>query len=354
MVQNKVITINGRQYDAVTGLPIRKDMPATKAAAKPPAASTTKPSAQKVAAKTETAKPRASVGVKAVHGSTLQRSTTLRRRATKKPETSKPTLKPSSRGRSMDIAKSPKVAKFAPHPVVKPVAAKAVSTSGATKTASKAKPDKAPQAHYVAQKVIKKQEEKLLAKKNAAKPAPKPSAKQVKDEAIAKALATPKKKAAKNRKISPWKKVVVYIVLTVAIIFGVSYAVYTFIPSVSVSWAASQAGVKASYPSYVPDGFKLDQPVTYSEGEVLLRFASNSNDDNYTIRQSKSSWDSAAVLDNTVKPKAGDNYITTQERGLTIYVYENFSSWVNAGVLYTIESNSQLSNEQIRRIATSL
>ena len=98
----------------------------------------------------------------------------------------------------------------------------------------------------------------------------------------------------------------------------------------------------------------MSQPVTFSDGEVTLRFTSNSGPGEYTIVQSRSSWDSSAVLDNVVKKSAGDNYVTTQERGLTIYSYENNATWVNGGILYTIESDAPLSGEQIRHIATSL
>jgi hypothetical protein len=60
------------------------------------------------------------------------------------------------------------------------------------------------------------------------------------------------------------------------------------------------------------------------------------------------------VLDNYVKEKAGDNYITYNERGLTIYTYNSNAAWVNNGVLYTIDGDAPLSSDQIRRIATSL
>ena len=121
-----------------------------------------------------------------------------------------------------------------------------------------------------------------------------------------------------------------------------------------MSIAAAQAGIEASYPEYTPDGFSLSQPVTYSEGEVDLKFTSNSNDHYYTVSQARSSWDSSAVLDKVITPAAGANYVTTKERGLTIYTYDMSAAWVNGGILYQIDSNAPLSGDQIRRIATSL
>lgn len=60
------------------------------------------------------------------------------------------------------------------------------------------------------------------------------------------------------------------------------------------------------------------------------------------------------MLDNVVRPASGDNYIITQERGLTMYAFDGNAAWVNGGILYTIESDAALSGDQIRRIATSL
>lgn len=132
------------------------------------------------------------------------------------------------------------------------------------------------------------------------------------------------------------------------------YFTYLNMPSLSVRVAAAQAGVNASYPSYHPDGYSLNGPVAYTQGQVNMKFASNSGPQNFTVTQSKTSWDSSAVLDNYIKEKAGDNYITYDEHGLTIYTYGGNAAWVNGGVLYTITGDAPLSGDQIRHIATSM
>jgi len=125
-------------------------------------------------------------------------------------------------------------------------------------------------------------------------------------------------------------------------------------PSWSVHVAAGQAGIDATYPEYRPDGYSLDGPVTYNDGQVTIDFAANTGSSKFSLKQSKSSLDSSAVLDSIVHKKVGDKYITNQERGLTIYTYDGNATWVNAGILYSIDGNAPLSSEQIRRIATSL
>lgn len=322
MPTNKTIMINGRVYDAVTGLPVKSPKPAPKVAATP-----VKP----------VVKPKAaSVSAAIVHART-QRSQTLQRRIVKKPAAN---LKPQT-GRLMDVARSPRVSRFAPHPITKPVA------SAPAKAMTKDTPDKQPQVHPLA--------ERALARTAPLKGKP-TTAKEVKEAAIEKALAATRPKPVKKRHLATWKKRLLIAAACVAVLIGAGFAVYYLVPSISVGLAATQAGVKASYPKYVPDGYHLSHPVTYSDGEVVLTFRSNSNDNDYTITQTRSSWDSTAVLDNVVRKDSGENYATTKERGLTIYFYANNrdAAWVNGGVLYVIHSNASLSGDQIRRIATSL
>lgn len=342
MSPNKTITINGRRYDAVTGLPVATGS-APKPAAKPVAKPIVKP-----AVKPAVAKKPAPATTRTAHASTdvhsnVQRSQTLHRRATKKPAVpAKPITRRPSVGRHMDFAKNPNVAKFAKHPVTKPPVAR---------TAATASPDKPVIVHPTAKKAIEKTEARKTALQAAQKPL---TSKEVKDAAIASALSAPKPIAAKKKASNKWVKPVVIIASIILALSLIIFAVYKFIPSISVSLASAQAGIEATYPEYTPDGFALSQPVTYSDGEVDLRFTSNSNDTYYTIKQSRSSWDSTAVLDNVVQPAAGESYKTTKERGLTIYTYENSAAWANNGILYQISSNAPISDEQIRRIATSL
>ena len=132
------------------------------------------------------------------------------------------------------------------------------------------------------------------------------------------------------------------------------YFTYLNMPSISTRVAAAQAGINAEYPGYHPTGYSLNGPVAYNQGNVSMKFAANASPQSYTLVQSRSGWDSSAVLDNYVMPKAGDQYSTTTSNGLTIYTFGSNAAWVNGGILYTIDGNAPLSSDQIQRIATSL
>lgn len=321
MQANKTVEINGRLYDAVTGLPI----------------DTTSKTKEKIVSPATVRKRAAEVAAATVHAQP-QKSKTLYRRISKKPAAVAKRPQP---GRHMDISRSTSVTKFAPHPVA--AAIKKEST-----------PDIAPKAHPVAARASARTAASVTKSVASTPVAASKTSKQTKDDAIAKALATPTAKPAKEKRSFHWsRKFTIITGIFVVLIVG-AYLTYVNIPGISVGFAASQAGIDATYPQYKPDGYHLKQPVTYSDGTVTLKFKSNSNDSQYSIVQTRSSWDSSAVLNNVVKKAAGDNYVTTQESGLTIYSYDDNATWVNGGILYTIESNAPLSGEQIRHIATSL
>lgn len=132
------------------------------------------------------------------------------------------------------------------------------------------------------------------------------------------------------------------------------YFSYISMPNLSVRVAAAQAGIDASYPSYRPDGYRLNGPVSYADGEVSLKFAANAGPQNFTITQARTTWDSSAIQENIVTPKWGSDYTSYAENGLTIYTHDNQAVWVNGGIRYSIEGDAPLSAAQIRNIATSM
>ena len=316
MQANKTVEINGRLYDAVTGLPIKS---AGKTTEKP-----VSPAAVK--------KRAAEVGSSSIH-TQPQRSKTLLRRITKKPNSG--VNKRPQPGRHMDFARSSKITKFAAHPVAP------------TKLVI-ATPMSAHKPHPLALRAAAKVAKPVITVAAALTP------KQIKDTAIIKALSGPVPKPTKVKRTFVFSRRFTIISALVTVLIVGAYLTYVNLPSLSVGFAASQAGIKATYPKYKPDGFSLGQPVTFSDGQVSLNFNSNSGSGFYTITQTRSSWDSSAVLNNVVKKAAGDNYVTTQEQGLTIYSYDTSATWVNGGIQYLIASSAPLSGDQIRHIATSL
>lgn len=335
MSEKQTVTVNGRHYDAHSGLAIdltQVQKPQGSAAAPAPA--------------------KRAVAAANVH-STTQRSHTLNRKLTKRPGAPTPATpkaheiikRSASRAHQpLHTAKSQHITKFAPHPSApKPVTGTRVMDIG-------------PATHPHVAKAH------AISKAKAEPPLPpkapeRPSAQHIKQAAISAAVSQTTKHVDSPARPSILKRHprrMSIVTASIALVLLGGYLTYINMPSLSVRVAAAQAGIDASYPSYQPDGYSLSGMIGYAQGKVSMKFASNGGPHSFTINETKSGWDSAAVLDNYVTPRAGASYIPYTEHGLTIYTYGNNAAWVNGGILYTIEGDAPLSSEQIRHIATSL
>ena len=137
------------------------------------------------------------------------------------------------------------------------------------------------------------------------------------------------------------------------LLIGGFYA-YQNVPRLAMRVASSRAGIKANLPAYNPAGFSFNGPVQYSSGQVVVDYKSNIDDREYTLTQQNTAWSSDALLSNFLVNN-GKQYQTYQDRGRTIYIYDNNNAtWVDGGIWYQIEGHSQLSSDQLVRIASSM
>lgn len=149
------------------------------------------------------------------------------------------------------------------------------------------------------------------------------------------------------------KRFALAFVCAVVCVIAVTYVVGTNIPDISVRVAAMQTGVEASYPSYIPRDYSL-KGISSESGKITINFEGPEHS-SFTLTEEKSSWDSTTLLRNYVEPTWKDNYTSTHEQGITIYISGSNAAWVNGGVLYKINSTSaSLTNKQLRNIVTSM
>ena len=124
--------------------------------------------------------------------------------------------------------------------------------------------------------------------------------------------------------------------------------------TLTVKAAGKKAGIQASLPGYVPSSYSLSGPIAYSAGVVSLQFKSPSVPGALTITQTKSDWNSAALLQLYVNNRS-TSYVSVENQGLTIYLYNgNQVAFVNKGIKYDIVGDTHLSRDQVLKIAESL
>ena len=198
------------------------------------------------------------------------------------------------------------------------------------------------------------------------------SAKELKDQAIQKALASAEQietkeeqqmqtqsKKVKTKKVGGkmhfgFGRVMLATACAALAVFAIAYFVNLNMPDISLKVAAMQTGMDPAYPNYVPRDYSISS-ITSEEGKITMKFVNHSNDDSFTLTEEKSTWDSNALASNYVKDEYGENYTSVREQGLTIYVSGSDAAWVNGGIVYKIKTTSgALTNKQIRSIAVSL
>lgn len=149
------------------------------------------------------------------------------------------------------------------------------------------------------------------------------------------------------------RTIVVSMTVLAGLVFGGLYA-YQNVPKLAMRVAASRAGFNATLPDYNPSGFSFNGPVQYAEGQVTIGYKSNTDDRQYRLTQKTTDWTSESLLNNYII-SAEKSYQTYQDNGRTIYIYDdNNATWVSGGVWYQIEGDSELTTDQLVRIASSL
>ena len=200
--------------------------------------------------------------------------------------------------------------------------------------------------------------------KNTKKPAvEKVSAKELKDQAIQKALASAEtmnaEKSNKTKKSGVkvhfgFGKVMLALSCAAAAVFAIVYFVNLSMPDISLQVAAMQTGIDLSYPNYIPRDYSVSS-ITSEDNKVTMEFNNSTSGGSFNLTEEKSSWDTNALLSNFVKEEYGENYTIVREQGLTIYISGSDAAWVNGGIVYKIKTLSgTLTNKQIRSIAVSL
>lgn len=125
--------------------------------------------------------------------------------------------------------------------------------------------------------------------------------------------------------------------------------------NLSIRTASQRAGIVASLPHYTPSNYKLNGPISYGTGFVSFNLK-NTKETNKSIAviQRKSDWNSASLLELYVSPKSKD-YVAVESQGLKIYLYgDGQATWVNKGLQYVVQANSNLNRDQIVKMAQSL
>lgn len=325
MSAKHTISINGRAYDAITGLPVDGTID------EPKQAPTVMHTHEALHADIHREPARHSASIH----QQLHKSSTLRRGPLATPKSNVPVHAPAKHV-ATHVEQSAMISHFASHPKPLPKNRSPRMINDIGPAARQAVTAPSTQAKLPSREV----KEQLIAR----------AGKEVDHKLSAKHKPEKKKRAPLLKRIRKQHLAVA----GVAALLLAGYVTYLNVPGISVRIAAVQAGVNADYPDYNPDGYSFQGPVAFQQGEVELHFKSNGGGEGYTITQQNSNWNSVAVLDNLVNKESNGDYEVNSTEGITVYTYGTRAAWTNGGVLYTIDGNAPLSSDQLLHIASSM
>ena len=341
MASKNYVVINGRAYNTITGM-VMDDI-----------------NVKETEIKKEQSISKRGTSVSNIHAAHVQKSSTLNRRHVKMPQRTPLAAKPQKA--RVDVKQHVAVKKFSTPIVSKPAPQKiAINRPAETHPVTR----RAQQRPLSVNTKLRKERQPLAMNNNPLvatapqkieKPIVAKTSKQLKNEAIEKALSNEiisNKKARRRQKKGGALRWLNTFSVGFAVMLLGGYLTYLSMPNISIKMAAVQSGIDAKYPGYKPDGYALNGPIKFKSGEVSMKYAYADGSSEYTITQQKSGWNSSAVKEFFSEKHKNPN--TTMIDGLTIYSGGKEAAWVNGGILYQISGDANLSSSQIEKIATSL
>jgi hypothetical protein len=341
MASKNYVIINGRAYNTITGM-VMDDI-----------------DVKETEIKKEQSISRRGTSVSNIHAAHVQKSSTLNRRHVKMPQRTPLAAKPQKA--RVDVKQHVAVKKFSTPITSKPAPQKiAINRPAETHPVTR----RAQQRPLSVNTKLRKERQPLtmnnnplvaVAPQKIEKPIVAKTSKQLKNEAIEKALSNEiisNKKARRRQKKGGTLRWLNTFSVGFAVMLLGGYLTYLSMPNISIKMAAVQSGIDAKYPGYKPDGYALNGPIKFKSGEVSMKYAYADGSSGYTITQQKSGWNSSAVKEFFSEKHKNPN--TTMIDGLTIYSGGKEAAWVNGGILYQISGDANLSSSQIEKIATSL
>ena len=341
MASKNYVVINGRAYNTITGM-VMDDI-----------------KIEKSEIEKEQSISKRGTSVSNIHAAHVQKSSTLNRRHVKMPQRTPLAAKPQKA--RVDVKQHVAVKKFSTPIVSKPAPQKiAINRPAETHPVTR----RAQQRPLSVNTKLRKERQPLtmnnnplvaVAPQKIEKPIVAKTSKQLKNEAIEKALSNEiisNKKARRRQKKGGTLRWLNTFSVGFAVMLLGGYLTYLSMPNISIKMAAVQSGIDAKYPGYKPDGYALNGPIKFKSGEVSMKYAYADGSSGYTITQQKSGWNSSAVKEFFSEKHKNPN--TTMIDGLTIYSGGKEAAWVNGGILYQISGDANLSSSQIEKIATSL
>ncbi|HUY53325.1 MAG TPA: hypothetical protein VMV24_01990 [Candidatus Dormibacteraeota bacterium] len=167
----------------------------------------------------------------------------------------------------------------------------------------------------------------------------------------------PKKGKTKKFRLSSKTIYISTIILFIILILGLAGNYFKY--SLELSYANFKTGINGSFPKYVPLGYKISNFNYLENGQtksISFKYhPAHSDLNNYLyIQEANTNLDDAGLVATNITPTVENNYQTFLANGTSVYYFSNQYVWINAGMIYVLTDQTGLSQPVIAKIISSM
>lgn len=166
-----------------------------------------------------------------------------------------------------------------------------------------------------------------------------------------------KKGKAKRFRLNP--KIIYFSIIALLIIVIVGLTGNYFKYDLELSYANFKTGINGSFPKYVPLGYKMNKFNYVDNGQtksISFEYHPAHSDLNtyLYIQEANTTLDDAGLIATNITPTVQSNYQTFLANGTSVYYFSGQYVWINAGMIYVLTDQTGLSQPIIAKIISSM
>jgi hypothetical protein len=126
-----------------------------------------------------------------------------------------------------------------------------------------------------------------------------------------------------------------------------------------LDYANLKTGLHGSFPNFVPLGYKIDKfSYSKSSGTASINFQYHPGhsllNQNLYFSETSSTLDDSGLVQTDIGPVSQEKYTTLSDNGLSVYHYSDQYIWLNAGILYILTNQTGLTQPTVLKIINSV
>jgi len=161
-----------------------------------------------------------------------------------------------------------------------------------------------------------------------------------------------KKKIIRAKTIYILSGIILFVIIVLSSLWYFKY-------DIELDYANLKTGLHGNFPTYVPLGYQINKfNYTKNSSITSINFQYHPShsllNQNLYISESSSTLDNNGLIQTDIGPISQEKYLTLNVNGLSVYHFSNQYIWLNAGVMYILTNQTGLGQPTIAKIINSI